>query len=404
MSDKILNEVRVLDTTQWVTGGFATLMLANQGAEVIKVERPKHGDDIRHSGPPFIEDESPYYWTVNYGKKSIELDLKSERGKGVMYDLAEDCDVFVENFRPGKIAELGFGYDVLSDLNDEQVYCSISAFGETGPWSSQPGYDLLLQGMSGIMDVTGNEDGGPVKVGVAITDIVTGMWAAYSIVNALYRREQTGQGEYVELAMLDSMIPLLTKQAGKVFAGGESSRMGTRDPMHAPYQAFEALDGYINIACGNQTSWERLCEALDMQDLLDDERFMTNPDRVKHMDALEAELEETLGNYTVNELVELIADEHGVPAGPQLTVAEALEHEQVRSRGTIHIEDHTTAGEQPVIDHPMKYLHSKSGFDEHASVLGEHSREILLRLGYTDDEIKQLMDEEVVCASGLDDV
>lgn len=402
MAEKILDGITVVDTSQWVTGGFATLMLANQGARVIKVERPEYGDDIRHSGPPFIEGEAPYYWTINYGKESLEIDLKSDEGQEILYELVDDADIFVENFRPGKIDDLGLGYETLRARNESLVYCSISAFGQTGPLSDRPGLDLLIQGMSGVMSVTGERDGKPVKVGFAVTDLITAMWAAFAIMNALYRRERTGQGEYIDLGMLESVIPWLTKQAGKVFAGEEPQRMGSRDPLIAPYQAFEAKDGYIILATGNQATWEALCRALGRADLLEDSRFATNPDRVDHMDALEAELEATLAEKDVDEWVRILTEEHSVPAGPLNSVEEALHNEQVEHRDVLASLEHTTAGEQPVIEHPTNYRTAAHGFTDHAPVLGEHSREILESLGYDTDEIESLFANDVVSETGLE--
>jgi len=257
-ADKILDGITVVDLTTFVTGGFATLMLANQGAEVIKVERPELGDDNRHSGPPFVEPnpdydgpgrtadangESPYFWTINYDKLSVEFNLKTDSGLQALYDLVEEADVVVENFRPGTAERLGIGYDDLREVNDNVVYCSISAFGETGPWSRRPGYDLLVQGTSGIMSVTGPEDGDPVKVGLPQTDLITAMWAAFGIVGSLFRRELTGEGDRIEIGMHDAALPWLTKQAGKAFVGEETKRMGTKDPVLAPYQAYPTADG-----------------------------------------------------------------------------------------------------------------------------------------------------------------
>ena len=267
LDGQILDGITVVDLTTFVTGGFASLMLANQGAEVIKVERPDVGDDNRHSGPPFVDGESPYFWTINYDKRSVELNLKHEAGLAALYDIVAEADVFVQNYRPGTAEKLHVDDDSIREVNEDVVYCAISAFGQTGPWRQRPGYDLLVQGMGGIMSVTGEPDGRPVKVGLPQTDLITAMWAAFGIVTALYRREVTGEGEYIDLAMLDATLPWLTKQAGKVFADEQPERMGTKDPVLAPYQTFETADGYLNVACGNQKIYEQLCEALDRPDL-----------------------------------------------------------------------------------------------------------------------------------------
>jgi succinate--hydroxymethylglutarate CoA-transferase len=403
---KILDGITVLDLSTFVTGGFATAMLANQGAEVIKVERPEVGDDNRHSGPPFVEGtvegtgriaaengESPYFWTVNYGKKSIELDLKTEGGRAALYDLASDADVFVENYRPGTTERLGIADEDIRAHNDDIVYCSISAFGETGPWSDRPGYDLLVQGLSGIMSITGPEDGEPAKVGLPATDLITAMWAAFGVVTALYERERTGEGDHIELGMLDAAIPWLTKQAGKSFAGETPSRMGTKDPVLAPYQAYPTADGYLNVACGNQKLWIELCDAIDRPELPDDPRFATNADRVEHMNDLEAELTATFHERPTAEWVELLADEHGLPVGPVHNIDEALDNEQVAARNVISSVEHPVAGEIPVIEHPLNFANADAGFDEAPPLLGEDTQELLRRAGYDDADIERLREE-----------
>jgi crotonobetainyl-CoA:carnitine CoA-transferase CaiB-like acyl-CoA transferase len=400
----LLDHITVLDLTTFVTGGFATLMLANQGAEVIKVERPEVGDDNRHSGPPFVETggyegpgvtaaergESPYFWTVNYGKRSIELNLKSEAARAVLYDLAAQADVFVENFRPGTADRLGVGYDDIQEHNDAIVYCSISAFGETGPWSQRPGYDLLVQGTSGIMSVTGPEDGEPAKVGLPATDLITAMWAAFGITGALFRRARTGEGERVELGMHDAALPWLTKQAGKAFVGEEPTRMGTKDPVLAPYQAYPTADGYLNVACANQKLWSQLCEAIGRPELDDDARFATNADRVEHMDALEAELATTFEQRPTDEWVARLGEDAGLPVGPVLSVPEALEHEQTQARGVISELEHPAAGDIPVIEHPLRFAGADSGFDEAPPLLGEDTEAVLQEAGYDEAAIADL--------------
>jgi crotonobetainyl-CoA:carnitine CoA-transferase CaiB-like acyl-CoA transferase len=399
---KILDGVRVLDLSTFVTGGFCSLMLANQGAEVVKVERPAVGDDNRHSGPPFVDvgeydgpgktasdrGESPYFWTINYDKKSVELNLKTDEGLDLLYELAAESDVFLQNFRPGTADRLGVGYDDLRERNEGLVYCSISAFGESGPWSDRPGYDLLVQGMSGIMSVTGAEGGDPVKVGLPQTDLITGMWAAFGIMGALYRRELTGEGERVELGMLDAALPWLSKQAAKVFAGEEPTRMGTKDPVLAPYQVFPTADGYLTVGAANQKLWTELCEAIDRPDLAEDDRFETNADRVEHMDELEAELSAVFRQRPTAEWVELLADDRGLPVAPLHDVDEALHNEQVSERDMLTTADHPAAGEVPVIEHPLNLRNASSGFGDAPPLLGEDTRAILRELGYDDEDIE----------------
>jgi crotonobetainyl-CoA:carnitine CoA-transferase CaiB-like acyl-CoA transferase len=386
--DRLLSGITVVDLSTFVTGGFCSLMLANQGAEVIKVERPGYGDDIRHSGPPFVDGESPYYWTVNYGKRSVELDLKTDAGLEALYALVAEADVFLQNFRPGTADRLGVGYDDLAALNDDLVYCDISAFGNSGPWRTRPGYDLLVQGLSGIMSVTGEADGPPVKVGLPQTDLITAMWAAFGIMGALYRRAHTGEGDYVELGMLDATLPWLTKQAGKVFAGEEPERMGTKDPVLAPYQTFATADGHLNIACLNQKLWGAFCEAVDRPDLLEDDRFAENADRVENMDALEAEIEDALAARTTEAWMDVLV-EAGVPAAPVQNVEDALENEQTQARGMVR----TMADdgrEIPVVEHPLNFDAVDSGFESPPPALGEDTEAVFRELGFDAADIEEM--------------
>ncbi|WP_436923460.1 CaiB/BaiF CoA transferase family protein [Halosimplex amylolyticum] len=387
---RILDGITVVDLSTFVTGGFSSSMLANLGADVIKVEQPGYGDAIRHTGPPFVEGESPYYWTVNYGKRSVELDLKKEEAREALYDLIEETDVFVQNFRPGTAERLGVDYETLSERNDQLIYLAISAFGQTGPWRERSGYDLLIQGMGGIMDVTGEEGRQPVKVGLPVTDLITAMWAAFGAASALYRRELTGEGDYIDLGMLEAVLPWLTKQAGQVFAGETPRRMGTKDPVLAPYQTFETADGYLNVCILNEKLWHELCAAIDRPDLPEDDRFEVNADRVEHQDELEAEIEATLTAKTTDEWIEIIAEDAGVPAGPVYDVEEALHNPQIEARGTITELDHPEIGSIPVIEHPLKFENVDSGFERPPPLLGEHNRDVFRDLGYSADEVDEL--------------
>lgn len=402
----ILDGITVIDLSVFVTGGFATLMLANQCADVIKIERPDVGDSTRHTGPPFVDTdeydgpgrsaaeqgESPYFWTVNYDKRSVELDLKTNEGLEALFDLLEEADVVVENFRPGTADRLGVGYDAVSAVNDEVVYCSMSAFGDSGPWSDRPGYDMIMQGLSGIMDVTGPEDGEPVKVGLPQTDLITAMWAAFGIVGALFRRERTGEGDRVELGMLDAALPWLTKQAGKSFAGVEPERMGTKDPVIAPYQTFPTSDGHLVVACANQKLFEELCAAIERPELVDDPRFTTNADRVDHLTELEAELSATFERRRTDEWIERLAEEERLPVGPVSSVGEALTNEQVEARNVVRTLDHPAVGEIDVLEHPLNFESATSGFDDAPPLLGEDTEAVFRKLGYSEAEIDRLSD------------
>jgi crotonobetainyl-CoA:carnitine CoA-transferase CaiB-like acyl-CoA transferase len=379
-------------------------MLANQGAEVIKIERPEVGDDNRHSGPPFVETEahdgpgvtaadrgeSPYFWTVNYGKRSVELNLKSDAARAALYDLAGEADVFVENFRPGTAERLGVDYETIRDHNASIIYCSISAFGETGPWSQRPGYDLLVQGTSGIMSVTGSEGDEPAKVGLPATDLITAMWSAFGVLGALYRRAESGGGERIELGMHDAALPWLTKQAGKAFVGEEPERMGTKDPVLAPYQAFPTEDGHLNVACANQKLWTQLCKAIDRPELAEEARFASNADRVDHMDELETELAATFAQRSTDAWVELLAEEHGLPVGPVLTVPQALETEQTAARGDVSELEHPSAGSIPVIEHPLRFESVESGFERAPPLLGQDTEAVFREMGYDEADLTAL--------------
>ncbi len=388
--EKIYEGVKVLDLTTFVTGGFCSLMLANQGAEVVKVERPGVGDDNRHSGPPFINGESPYFWTINYGKESVELDLKTEAGLEALYDLVEKADVFIQNFRPGTAERIGVDNETIREHNDDIVYCAISAYGQTGPWSQRPGYDLMIQGMSGMMSFTGEENGGPVKVGIPMTDLITAMWASFGISSALYRRKETGEGEYIDIGMLDAALPWLTKQAGKVFAGESPTRMGTKDPVLVPYQAFPTADGYINVAALNEKLWRGLCEAIEHPELADDERFATNSDRVDNRDELEEILSDIFKERPTEEWMDRVVEDAGVPAGPVFDVEDALYNEQTEARDVMKTIEDPEHGDVPVIEHPINYENVDSGFEAPAPRLGEHNREVFERIGYSEREIEEL--------------
>lgn len=393
---KPLDDVTVIDASAYVTGGFATTILANQGAEVLKVERTGTGDPSRGSGPPFVEGESAYFMTYNYGKKSIELDLKSERGQAVIHDLAEKADIFVENFRQGTAEKLNVDYDTLRERNEQLVYCSIGSFGETSPWRHRSALDVQMQALTGVMSITGEAGRDPVKVGIPITDLCTAMWASIGILSAFYRQERTGEGDRVELSMYDSVLPLLTKQASRVFEGETPERLGTRDPVLAPYQAFNAKDGHIVIGAGTQDLWEDLCDALNREDLLEDDRFETNAGRVQHDLELQDEIEAELAEKTVAEWTEILVEEYAIPAGPVREVAEALDNEHVEARGMIQSVDHELIGEYPVVDHPLNYDAASHGFERHAPPLGAHTDAVLESLGYSDHEISSLRDDGVI--------
>jgi formyl-CoA transferase len=339
-----LDGVRVLDLTRVLAGPFCTQILADHGAEVWKVEKPGEGDDTRAFGPPFVGGESTYFLSINRNKRSLAIDLKDPRGLDLVRQLAGHCDVVVENFRPGAAQRLGLGADQLRALHPRLIYCSISGFGQTGPDRDRAGYDLAIQGLSGLQSLTGAADGPPTKVGTSIADLVSGLYAVQGILLALVRRERTGQGETIDVAMLDSVLSLLTYQASSYLHGGRvPMRAGNRHPSIAPYETFAAGDGYLNLAVGNDAQWHKLCGLLQRQDLRDDPRFVSNPQRVANRDALFATLTQVFAQDTVSAwLIRLQAA--GVPCGPILDVGQALEQPSVQAREMVVPLQHPTAG------------------------------------------------------------
>ena len=306
----------VLDLTRVLSGPYCTMLLADMGARVIKIEQPGRGDDTRAWGPPFINGESTYFLSINRNKESVALDFKRPEGRRVLDALIARADVVVENFRPGVLARLGLDYGTLAAAHPRLIYASLSGYGQNGPRAPEPGYDAVLQGEGGLMSITGAADGPPYRLGVAVVDIVTGMFAAQGILLALLARHTTGKGQHVDVSMLDSVAALLTYQAGIVFAEGQSpGRMGNRHPSIAPYDTFDTADGPLVLAVGNDEQWRRLCEAVGLQALASDSRFATNGARVEHYDTLESLLAPVLAQRTRAEWTTLLVGA-GVPCGP----------------------------------------------------------------------------------------
>jgi formyl-CoA transferase len=396
MSDQSLTGIRVVDLTRVMSGPYCTMMLADMGADVIKIEQPGKGDDTRAWGPPFIEGESAYYLSVNRNKRSITLNLKSEAARAILWRLIDSADVLVENFSPGTATRLGFGYEAVRARRPAIVYCSISGFGQQGPARDRTAYDLIVQGMSGLMSVTGPVGGEPTKFGVPIADIAAGMFGAYAIVSALFHRERTGEGQYIDTSMLGGQLALLTYQAAIYFATGETPRStGNAHPIVAPYETFKTRDGYVNIACGNDAIWSRFCDAMGLEHLRDDPRFASNAGRITNLPALAALIEEAFSSYDTAEIVHRL-DAASVPCGPIYTLPEVFSDPQVRYYRLRQSVGHPTLGEIDQIGFPFQLSRTPCEIRHAPPILGQHTEDVLRELGYQPEEIADYRTEKVI--------
>ena len=391
-----LGGLKVLDLTRILAGPFCTMILADLGADVIKVENPAGGDDTRLWGPPFIGDDAAYYHSVNRNKRDIAVDLKSPEGLDIVRRLALSADVVVENFRPGTVAKLGLSYEQLSEENPALVYASISGFGQTGPWSSQAGYDATAQALSGVMSVTGPAEGEPVRFGVSGADLGAGMWAAIGLLAALRERDTSGRGQYVDVALLDGQVAWLTYLASGFLASGDvPRRYGSAHPTIVPYQAFPTRDGDIMIAAGNDKLWQRLADTIGLPSLVHDERFARNADRVLHRDELLPRIAEALAFKTSSEWQPLL-EAAGVPAAPVNSVSDALASEQVAARDMIWTLPRPEHGDVQVVGSPIKLSVTPPRAESASPTLGQHTRDILGSLGLSPDQLADLEHRGVV--------
>jgi len=386
---------RVLDLTRFLAGPYCSMVLADFGADVIKLEQPDGGDDSRRHGP-MVNGESYPFLQVNRGKRSVALDLKDPRGLSVAQRLAGRADLVMESFRPGVADRLGIGYEAVRAIRPDVLYCSISGFGQTGPYRSRPGFDIMAQGATGMMRMTGQPDGPPAKAGIAVNDLAAGMTAVQAILAAQLVRSATGTGQYIDIALTDALLAWTVWEAGGWFGGGEvPAPTGTRHRLSTPYQAYRTADGYVTIGAGSERLWRRAAEALGAAQWLRDPRFASPASRMEHIDELEAEIEAvTTARSTAHWIA--VLDAAGVPAGPVLRYDEALADPQAAAREMIVEMDHPLMGRVRTLGQPAKFSRSRTGaYDRPAPWLGQHTAQVLGQLGLTDAEIGELAKDGV---------
>jgi crotonobetainyl-CoA:carnitine CoA-transferase CaiB-like acyl-CoA transferase len=396
-----LSHIRVLELSRVLAGPWSAQTLADLGADVIKVERPGAGDDTRAWGPPWAGDQSAYFLSTNRGKRSITIDFERPEGQELVRKLAAQADVVIENFKVGGLVKYGLDYDSLKAVNPRLVYCSITGFGQTGPYRNRAGYDFMIQGMGGLMSITGQPDGepggGPVKVGVAVTDIFTGLYATIGIMGALAHRDRTGEGQQVDLALLDVQVAVLANQAMNCLVGGKApQRLGNAHPNIVPYQAFATRDGYIILAVGNDGQFTKFCAVAGRPDLAKDERYATNPARVANRKELVALLEELIRTRDSHDWLAAL-EEVGVPCGPINDLTAVFEDPQVKARNIHQDLPHPTQGSVPTVASPIRYSGTPLVHDTAPPTLGQHTDTVLAEsLGLSEADIASLREKGVI--------
>jgi crotonobetainyl-CoA:carnitine CoA-transferase CaiB-like acyl-CoA transferase len=392
--------MKVIDLTHVMAGPTCTMMLADLGAQVIKVEKTPAGDDTRHTIPPRVGKESAAFLMMNRNKRGIALDLKTRGGKQVLRRLMAAADVLVENFGPGVMERLGFGYEEVHKQHPALIYCSLSGFGRTGPYRHRRGFDLVAQAMSGIMSFTGERaDGPPVKCGAPLSDITAGILAAMGILAAYAHRLKTGQGQWVETSLFEAALVQTYWQSAIALATGIAPRaMGSAHPLNAPYQAFEASDGWIVVGGANQTNWLRLLDALQTPELAQDARFATNADRMAHLDELSEELSRRFRTRPAAYWLEKL-EQAGLPCGPVYDMLQALADPQTLARQMVVEVEHAAEGRVKALGLPVKFSNTPGKVCTGAPLYGQHTREVLREHGFTDDEISALQSEGAVIAA-----
>ncbi len=395
---KPLSDVKVLDLSRVLAGPYCSMMLGDMGADVIKVERPKAGDDTRHWGPPEAGGEAAYYLCVNRNKRSITVDLKTEEGREIIRRLAARSDVLIENYKVGTLPKMGLGYEDLKAVNPGLVYCSITGFGQNGPYKDKPGYDFMIQGMGGIMSITGDPEGPPMKVGVAIVDITAGLFACSAILAALRHRDRTGRGQFIDIALLDAVVAWLANVGSNYLVSGQvPKRYGNAHPNIVPYEPFKTKDGtYIALAVGNDRQWKDFCRLAGLEHLADDPRFATNPQRVIHREELIPLVAEAMLQKTAEEWLQAL-DALKIPCGPINTLDKVFSDPQVLAREMVAEVPHPTAGSVKLVASPMKFSETSCEIQRHPPLLGEHTEEILREeLGYSEEAVQELRENGVI--------
>ena len=395
-NERILEGVRVLDLSRVMSGPFCTAMMADLGAEVIKIEMPLGGDDSRHFGP-FVKDESAYFMLLNRGKKSVTLDLKSERGRELLKALGAECDVVIENFRPGGAERLDLHYDVLSQVNPKLIYASISGFGQDGPLSDRPAYDLVVQAMSGLMHITGQRGGPPTAVGESVIDVCTGIFTAWGISTALYNRERTGKGRYLDIAMLDSIYSMmLTVLSVQMYTDRPPQRVGSRHPVTYPVDVFATNDGHIVMVVPTDQMFNILCKVIGRPKMAQEDKFRTNANRNRNEAELKAAIEAWTTSLSCDDAVDRLGTA-GIPAAPVLSVGEIMNSDHFAHREMMTAVQHPTLGEVPLVQQPVRFSDSDRDFQRPPPLLGQHTREILdTILAIKDTELDTLRKDGVI--------
>ena len=393
-----LQGIRVVDMTRALAGPYCAMMLGDLGADVIKVEQPGQGDGCRGWGPPFVGEpygpypgESAYFIAVNRNKRSVTVNLKSSEGQEIVRRLAAASDVLVENFRTGVLDKMGLGYEDMHALNPRLVYCSISGYGRTGPYAKRPGYDPIIQAEGGMMSITGPEEGPPYRVGVPIVDIAAGMFSSTAVLAALRARDQTGEGQLVDVSLLDAQVALLANVASNYLVGkAPPRRLGNAHPNIAPYQAFQARDGWFVLAAGSERLWRILCDTVERPDLKDDPRFATNGDRVANLAPLAEALGQVFATRDAGEWLDELR-EAGIPCGPINAIPDVFAHPQAEARELALEVEHPTAGPVQFTGFPYKLSQTPAAVRHAPPMLGEHTQEVLVELlGYAVEEVASL--------------